>query len=194
MSSTNGFSRRLAAPIAAVSLATAGLVAVTSAALFTGSDDAAGSFTTGTVDINNAPATAAFTVPNMAPGDTEFATIAVENDGSLEMRYSMETTNTTTKALASQMTMEVKSGTGITETNFASTGTTLYSGPISGAAGKVFGDKAQGNQTGDRILAAGGQENLYILVTLDLAADDAYETANTTATFTFDAEQTANND
>ena len=57
----------------------------------------------------------------------------------------------------------------------------------------MFGDVAQGFQAGDRTLIAGASENLCVLVALPLATGNAYQSATTTATFTFNAEQTANN-
>jgi hypothetical protein len=58
---------------------------------------------------------------------------------------------------------------------------------------KVIGDSAAGQQTGDRTLAAGGSEVLCLQVSLPSATGNTYQAKTTTATFTFDAEQTTNN-
>ena len=57
----------------------------------------------------------------------------------------------------------------------------------------IWGSPVQGAQAGDRVLAAGANEVFCVNVTLPLAATNASQGATTTATFTFDAEQTANN-
>ena len=74
-------------------------------------------------------------------------------------------------------------------------GTVLYTGDLAGTATsrKLIGDAASGSQSGDRALAVNGSEVLCFRVSLPLSASNAVAGANTTATFTFDAEQTANN-
>ena len=57
----------------------------------------------------------------------------------------------------------------------------------------VIGNPAQGAQTGDRTLNAGASETLCFNVSLPLSTGNAYQALSTTATFAFDAEQTANN-
>jgi len=54
-------------------------------------------------------------------------------------------------------------------------------------------DVASGAQGGDRALAVSGTETLCFQVSLPLATGNAFTSAASTATFTFDAEQTANN-
>ena len=56
----------------------------------------------------------------------------------------------------------------------------------------MIGNIAQGAQAGDRTLAPGGSEVICVNVTLPLAAT-AGQGVTTTATLTFDAEQTVNN-
>ena len=57
----------------------------------------------------------------------------------------------------------------------------------------MFGNPAQGNQAGDRSLAAAANEQLCFVATLPLATGNAFQNATTTVSFTFDAEQTKNN-
>jgi hypothetical protein len=68
----------------------------------------------------------------------------------------------------------------------------ILNGPAALASG-AFGSSAQGAQAGDRSVAAAASETLCFKVELPLATADAFQSATTTATFTFDAEQTANN-
>ena len=173
---------------------------VTSLALFTDQKTvSANAFTTGTITLGTNPSTALVTFANMAPGDVVTAPMTVSNTGSLALRYavSSSTTNTDAKGLAATLNMAVKSGvTTCTTAGFATDGTSVYTG-ILGAVGpavtKVIGDNTSGQQTGDRTLAAAGNEILCFQVTLPLATGNALQAATTTATFTFDAEQTKNN-
>jgi spore coat-associated protein N len=158
----------------------------------------ANTFTTGTVDINTAPATAFITYSNMAPGDLTTQSLVVSNDGSLELRYAISSSATDTdgKGLKDQLALTVKT----IDVTLPATpcddfdGTQLYTGDLDdGATGYLVGDPAQGAQAGDRVLGASANETLCFRVELPLATGDAYQDATTTATFTFDAEQTTNN-
>jgi spore coat-associated protein N len=146
-------------------------------------------FTAGTVVIGAAPATAALTATNMMPGDVVNGQITVSNTGTAQLRYAMSSasTNADSKALRDQLTLAVKTlGTSCA----AFDGTQLYAGALNGAA---FGSNAAGAQAGDRTLNAGTNEVLCFRATLPLATGNTFQGATTTATFTFDAEQTANN-
>jgi hypothetical protein len=59
--------------------------------------------------------------------------------------------------------------------------------------GAALGNPSQGAQTGDRTLAGGASEVLCFRVSLPLSAGNTLQGATSDATFTFDAEQTANN-
>jgi spore coat-associated protein N len=146
-------------------------------------------FTAGTVVIGAAPATAALTATNLMPGDVVNGQITVSNTGTAQLRYAMSSasTNADTKGLRDQLTLSVKTlGTSCALFD----GTQLYTGALNGAA---FGSNAAGAQAGDRTLNAGANEVLCFRATLPLATGNAFQGATTTATFTFDAEQTANN-
>jgi spore coat-associated protein N len=161
-----------------------------SLALFTSTAAVSGNaFTAGTVVIGAAPATAALTATNMMPGDVVNGQITVSNTGTAQLRYAMSSasTNADSKALRDQLTLTVKTlGTSCA----AFDGTQLYTGALNGAA---FGSNAAGQQAGDRSLNAGANEVLCFRATLPLATGNTFQGATTTATFTFDAEQTANN-
>ena len=130
----------------------------------------------------------------MAPGDVVTNPVTVSNAGSLAMRYALSSvaTNTDSKGLKDQLALAIKAedaGGGCS----AFTGTSLYSGDLDSTAGKLIGDSATGAQAGDRSLAAGISEVLCVRATLPSGTGNAFQGAATTATFTFDAEQTKNN-
>jgi predicted ribosomally synthesized peptide with SipW-like signal peptide len=181
----------LSAAVVLVGLAT---VTVTSLALFTDSAAVgANVFTTGTIDINATPASAVVTMPAMAPGDQVTAPLTVSNDGTLELRYAIEST-TTEDVLAGELVLTVKSGvTTCDDANWAADGTTLYAGQL-GSTGTdaIVGLAAAGIDAGDRVLVASTNEVLCLNVTLPLAST-AGQGVTTTATLDFLAEQTANN-
>src|SRR5262249_24071454 len=62
-----------------------------------------------------------------------------------------------------------------------------------GASAALVGDPTPGFQTGDRNLAAGSNEVLCFRLSLPIGTGNPFQGAATTTTFTFDAEQTANN-
>ena len=174
------------------------LAGVASLSVFT--DSAAvdsNSFTTGTVDISTAPTTALVTFSNMAPGDTVTNSLVATNAGSLQLRYAITgtATNTDGKGLKDQLVLTIKTidvtTPGTPCDNFD--GTQLYTGDVDGTTGALVGSNAQGSQAGDRTLNGAASETLCFRVNLPLATGNAFQNATTTATFTFDAEQTANN-
>jgi len=155
-----------------------------SLAIFTDSAASDGSFTAGTIDIATSPSTL-FTVTNIMPGDSGSATLTVQNNGSAQLRYAMSSsaTNADGKGLRSQLNLTIKAGA-------CPGGSSLYGGVLNGAS---FGSNAQGAQAGDRTLNGLASEQLCFAWDLPLATGNAFQGATTTATFTFDAEQTANN-
>jgi hypothetical protein len=159
---------------------------------------ASNTFTTGTVDISTSPASALITYSNMAPGDKVTQPLTVSNNGSLALRYAVTSlaTNTDSKGLRTQLDLKIKSGVATcTNAGFDTDGTLLY-GPAdlgSDPAINVIGDPAEGDDSGDRTLAASGSEVLCFHVELPLSTGNAYQNATTTATFAFEAEQTVNN-
>ena len=153
--------------------------------------NAANTIGTGNIALDDAPDSAFLTVANMIPGDSTIQPLTITNAGAGELRYSMTTAadNVDTKNLRDQLqlTLRVK-----TANPCASEDGAIISGPgiLSAAA---FGSAAQGADPGDRTLAIAASEVLCFKVELPLASDDTYQNATTTATFTFDAEQTSNN-
>jgi hypothetical protein len=175
--------RGLIALLLAFSLATVG-AGLFSLAVFTDSDTVAGTWTAGTVAIDaTTPGTEIWEVDSVMPGDSGSQTVNVENTGTAELRYSMTTSESGT--LAGQLQLTVKEGA------CPSTGAVVVATGALGSA--AFGNPAQGDDDGDRTLLAGEDEDLCFEWSLPLDTGNSYQGASTTATFTFDAEQTANN-
>lgn len=182
--------------LALASLLTAGMmgtfVAADSLAVFTDTKaNAANTFGSGGIQIDTSPASAAVTLTNMAPGDSVISPLIITNNGSLPMRYAMSTatTNVDAKGLAGQLQLTIRLKTA--SLCSAEDGVILY-GP-GALSGGLIGSNAQGAQAGDRTLASSASETLCYKVALPIATGNAFQNASTTATFTFDAEQTANN-
>ncbi len=182
------------ATVFAGGLAVAALLVV-SLALYTDTENVTNNtFSTGTIDLTATPATAVVTMPAMFPGDQITAPLTIGNAGSAQLRYAM-TSTTTEDTLAGELVLTVKSSvTTCSDAGFGVDGTVLYTGPLGTVASTpVFGDPTPGTDGGDRVLAAGTNEILCVNVALPLAATSISEGLSTTATFTFDGEQTANN-
>ena len=184
--------RRLAA-LGITALAVTALGAGTmSLALFTDDKDITdNSFATGTIVLNLNPTSALFNVPALMPGDSAFGQLTVTNAGTASLRYSMTTAanNADSKDLRDVVTLEIRQkASGTCSADF--TGTAVMA--ESALASAAFGNPAQGQQSGDRVLAS-GSEMLCFKASLPLATGNAYQGAATTATFTFRAEQTASN-
>ncbi len=173
-------------------------------AIFTDQQTDNSTFTTGTIALDAAKIAAMdLTTSGMMPGDTSTSSVTVQNDGSAQLRYavSQSSTNTDSKNLRTVLNVVVKTADTGGGTDFASdgnycddaTGTTLHASAALGATGNLVGDPTQGAQTGDRTLAGSASEVLCFYVSLPLSTSNAYQGASTVTTFTFDAEQTANN-
>ena len=176
--------RALLAILLGSALLTLGAGAVT-LAVFTDSTDLDGEWSAGSIVLGTTPTTT-FSVDDILPGDSGSQTISVENSGNGDLRYAMSTsaTNADGKGLAAQLDLTIQAG------SCAAPGATLYSGSLDGAA---FGDATQGDDTGDRAVAASGNDPLCFSWSFPGTSGNTYQLASTTATFTFDAEQTANN-
>lgn len=179
-----------------LALAVGGLLLVSvsagamSLALFTDTQAVGGNaFTAGTIDITASPASALLTSSTLMPGDTVNGELTIANAGTATLRYSMTSasTNADGKNLATQMTLVVKT----LGTNCATfDGTTVYTGSLNAAA---IGDPTAGADSGDRTLSAATNEHLCFRAALPIASGNSFQGAATTTTFTFAAEQTANN-
>lgn len=156
-----------------------------SLAVFTDTDASTGTFATGEVDIAASP-DVAFTATGMIPGDEVTQALTISNDGTASLRYALSVAAPDTLGGTLELTVK-EEGTDCATFD----GTTVLATDILHGAG--FGDSAQGDDAGDRTLAAGANEVLCFRVSLPLSADDTVQNESSSATFTFDAEQTANN-
>ena len=158
-------------------------------------------FTAGTVDISTLPASALVTFSGMTPGDKVTAPITVTNAGNLQLRYAVTSLATDDDDplplhLRTQLDLTIKElVTTCTNAGFDADGNVLYGAADLGGdpAINVIGDPAQGADAGDRTLAASDDEVLCFQVELPSSTGDAFQGATTTATFSFEAEQTINN-
>jgi predicted ribosomally synthesized peptide with SipW-like signal peptide len=200
MESTKETHRRRRRGLLALLMAGTALISATGAtmslALFTDSVSAnANTFTTGTIHIGINPTATILSDVTMMPGDTVNGSVVITNTGTAQMRYAVSgsATNTDGKGLASQITLTIRqpdTAGGTTCTNF--TGVQLFTGVVPYAEGNLIGTFAT-HPNGGRTLGAGLFETLCFRAALPLLTPNAYEGASTTMTFTFYAEQTANN-
>jgi hypothetical protein len=167
-------------------------------AVFTDQDTVgANTFTAATISLTTSPTTALITYSNMTPGDSVTNSITVTNAGNAQLRYAVSSsaTNADTKGLKDQLVFTVKTVDATTPASPCNDfdGTQLYTGDLDSTAGKIVGDATQGSQAGDRTLASAANEILCFRASLPVATGNTFQGATTTATFTFDSEQTANN-
>lgn len=201
--------RRRRRALFALLMAGAALISATGAtmslALFTSTAASGNSvFTTGSITIGVNPSSAIFTANSMMPGDSvpadvlgapTGAVVTVSNSGTAQLRYAI-TGIATNAPLASALVITIKQ-----PDNNAGSSCTAFSGntintatTVGTSATKLVGDPATGSQPGDRTLAGLTSETLCFRATLpSTVTDPALEGATTTMTFTFSAEQTANN-
>ncbi|MBA2382094.1 MAG: hypothetical protein H0V73_08290 [Chloroflexi bacterium] len=177
----------MVALLGAISLLTVGAGSI-SLAQFTKSTTSTWAFSAGTIDISTSP-TVFTAVNNMLPGDASTQALTVTNGGTGALRYALSTV--ATNALGAQLQLTIKTqdspGPGCSAFN----GTSVLAATALNGGG--FGSAAQGANAGDRTLAAGANEVLCFRVSLPLTTGNTFQGASSAATFTFDAEQTANN-
>lgn len=194
--SPRGEKRRLLLGLGVLGVSVLGFSSIATGAYFTDTAGLSGtSFTSGTVKIGAAPVRSALKVPAMAPGDVITAPVTVTNKGTLAHRYAVRS-RTSENVLAGQLRLTVKTGvTSCTNAGFRGSGTTVYGPGVLGSTKgtKLVGDAAPGAHRGDRVLAAGTSEVLCLQVSLPPTTGNAFQAKSTTASLTFDAEQTANN-
>ena len=171
--------------------------AAMSLAVFTDQETVDGTFSTGSIILDDVKIDGlTLSISPLMPGDMITDDVVVENDGTAQLRYSISTatTNPDTKLLRDALSLTVKTidvtTPGTPCDNFD--GATLYTGVL-GASTAAVGSPAAGAQAGDRTLAGLSNETLCFRISLPLATGNAYAAATAVTTFTFDAEQTANN-
>jgi hypothetical protein len=188
-----GHGKLIALGVTSIAVVALAVGTMFSMALFT--DDALvddNTFSTGTIVLSTNPTTQLFTVPNMMPGDSTYGQLTVSNTGTGQLRYSMTSSSTDPvgQGLADAVTLEIRlKAAGTCAADF--TGTSVMSSTA--LADAEFGDSTAGDDSGDRVLDASTNEVLCFKASLPGSTDDSYQGADTVTTFTFDAEQTANN-
>ena len=180
----------------------AALLGAASQAIWTDSDAVGGNdFATGSISLTTSPTSAVWTaVTDQVPGDTATGSLTVTNAGTAELRYAVTGSNTdATLSAGMNLRVALKVGAGCDFPYHNTDGTTtaltddteLFAGLLNVAA--LVGSNAQGNQAGDRTLAAAATEDLCFAVVLPLSAANSLQSLSNTTTFTFDSEQTSNN-
>jgi len=176
--------------------------ATMSLALFTSQTAVAGNvFTTGTIVLSVNPTSTIFTSTAMMPGDSvptgpAGAPVTVSNTGTGDFRYAItgSSTDTDSKHLNTVLQITVRQpDTAGGSSCTAFTGALLFNGVVPTAGVNMVGDPSPGNQAGDRTLVAGTNETLCFKAALPIGTLIAFQGATSTYTFTFTAEQTANN-
>ena len=178
--------RGIVALLGAVSILTIGAGSI-SLAQFTDSASSTWAFTTGTIDVSSSP-TVLTAVTNMMPGDNATQAVTIGNGGTGDLRYSMTTAATGALGTQLQLTVKTQDGGGGCA---AFTGTSVLAATTLNGAG--FGNVLQGADPGDRNLLAGASEILCFRVSLALSTGNTFQGVSSAVTFTFNAEQTANN-
>jgi spore coat-associated protein N len=171
--------------------ALSGVVWAGTFATFTDSGTATSTFTAGSVDLllsgetDDAYAFTSIEMSNMKPGDVKYAPLTIANAGTLGFTYTMATsaTNADTKALRDQLTLGIRKVVNEAACDSAGVGyaasldTMTASGALSAGA------------IASRSLTAGASEVACFRVELPSTANDTFQGATTTATFTFSATQ-----
>lgn len=206
--------RRMWTTVGIVGLAVVGATSLTTSALFSDTDSSSAEISTGTVDL--AVGATSFTLEpgGMAPGDTAYSPVAVDNAGSLELRYAVEyraetlaTGPSPAPTLADPVTPR-SLGT-VVQLAIFRTDTCTAQGvagltPLGSADGAVtplsetfvplVGNPGTGPDEGDRALGAGTAEALCVRVHLPIGADNSYQDTALALALRMQAEQVANND
>lgn len=198
MTASRAQTTRLVVGAAAVAaIAGFGLNSLASSALFTDQQSTgAATLSTGTIAITlGGDYTTAFPTSGMMPGDSKYGTITVLNGGN-ESRLSAAATWGTANALsaATEITMVEIASTDTCDAAAVSGGTALNaSTTTAGTTLAMFGDSATGQDAGDQTLAASDTKYYCVQLALPSATGNSVKSLTTDLSFTFDAEQTANN-
>lgn len=126
-------------------------------------------------------------VSGMLPGDEHQGALTVANVGADPLRYAMvsRTDGTDRRGLAAVLQATIRAeGSGCT----AFDGALLYDGALVGSG---IGDPTSGQHDGDRLLSGGTREQICVRVRLPIDADNRYQRATLSMSFTVIAEHAA---
>jgi len=192
--------RYLIAGIALVGVAGVGIGSIASSALFTDTESTtAATITSGTIAITaGGDYNSYFPTSSMMPGDDKYGIITIAN-GNGAARLSSTANWSVANALTTDL--EIRMVT-LADSAATCTSSTDFSSPLNSAVKPasssatsfaMFGSATAGNQTGDRTLAAGTTYYYCVNVKMPTDMPTAAQGATSNLTFTFNAEQTANN-
>ncbi|HVM04429.1 MAG TPA: TasA family protein [Acidimicrobiales bacterium] len=171
--------------------ALSGVVWAGTFATFTDSGTATSTFTAGSVDLllsgetDDAYAFTSIEMENMKPGDVKYAPLTIANAGTLGFTYTMATsaTNADSKGLRDQLTLGIRKVADAATCDSAGVGYTASLDTMTASGALSAGAIAS------RSLTAGASEVACFRVELPSTANDTFQGATTTATFTFSATQ-----
>jgi hypothetical protein len=207
--------RRLWTTVAIVGLAAVGATTLTTSAIFTDNDGASADITSGTVDLavgRDVPFV--FSPQGLAPGDSTFMPLQIQNNGSLALRYSIYYSAEQAAAPGPAPDLDPPATPGDlrdvlvlnvyavdqARCTAATIGTAapLNTAPATGwtsTSTRLVGSTDQGDDDGDRTLPVDAStEWLCFRVDFPVTADNQYQNSGVNLAVTFHAEQTANND
>lgn len=154
-------------------------------ATFTNDATSASTFASGTVnlelsdEVDDAYDFASLSTSNMKPGDVKYATLKVENAGSIASTYTM-TSGTSEAALSGELQLGAVVGA-------ATCDAVGYTAAVTGVTGIVIaaGDLSAAAISVARPLAATTSETLCFKVELPSGTTNTFQGLTTTSTFTF---------
>ena len=192
--------RYLIAGIALVGVAGVGLGSLASSALFTDTESTtAATITAGTIAITTGGNyTTNFPTSSMMPGDDKYGIISIAN-GNGAARLS----STADWSVANDLTTDLELRmVALADSAATCTSSTDFTAPLNSAVKPasssatsiaMFGSATTGDQTGDRTLAVNTTYYYCVNVKMPTSMPTAAQGDTSDLTFTFNAEQTANN-
>ncbi|HEY0218032.1 MAG TPA: hypothetical protein VGC57_16700 [Cellulomonas sp.] len=183
--------RRLIGTVAILGMAGLGLTSLVTSAVFTDNDDAGRTgIITGTVDVE-AGDDVAFTLPsgNLAPGDSVFSPVTVQNSGSLALIYDLSYTATDRATATGGTVRPLSAQIGLSLYSVTDPATCTAAGVASLTPLTTIGSLSSGDITADRALIAGSAESLCVQVSLPAELATEFQDSAADLELTFSAEQ-----
>ena len=191
--------RYLIAGIALVGVAGVGIGSVASSALFTDTESTtAATITSGTISITaGGDYNSYFPTSSMMPGDDKYGIITIANGNGaarLSSTANWSVANALTTDLEIRMVSATSTSTCTSSTDFSSPLNSVVKPASSSATSfAMFGSATAGDQTGDQTLAVNTTYYYCVNIKMPTSMPTAAQGATSDLTFTFNAEQTANN-
>lgn len=186
---------QIASALAALALVSMMVMRVSSAA-FSATTDTGGNWTAGSVTLTDDDGSGSVAFTNdaaMVPGDTDQACIAVTYGGDVAASVKMygSTTTTTATNLGDYLTLTIEDVTIVTDCASATVNTTLFSGADLAVSGTSFSvlHTAWGDGLSTGWTPSASATKTF-RITVQLQDDNAAQALDTTATFTWEAQNT----